>query len=73
MKFYCLSKCFLFIFFAAELTSRGVHVQSPRFSPDGEKLVFLKSPMGGTHIQSAQLCLMNFENKEVSSLVTSIQ
>ncbi|KAL7645740.1 UNVERIFIED_CONTAM: hypothetical protein RMT77_002617 [Armadillidium vulgare] len=53
----------------AELITGEKHVQSPRFSPDGKKVVFLQNPVGGPHVRSSQLCLMDWKTKEVHVVV----
>ena len=39
----------------------GVSVRSPRFSPDGRRLVFLSNPASGPHFQCARLLSLGFE------------
>ena len=49
----------------AEITKRGSYLQAPRFSPDGKKFVFLRSPVGGPHIRGAQLVMFSWPEKQV--------
>ena len=50
-----------------ELTERNIHVHSPRFSPDGSKLIYLQNPVGGPHVRVAQLQIMDWKEKTVST------
>ncbi|CAL4075073.1 unnamed protein product, partial [Meganyctiphanes norvegica] len=55
-----------------ELISRGSNLRTPRFSPDMTKLVFLRSTVGGPHCKCAQLCQLDWENKQVTVVIDII-
>ncbi|ROT68429.1 putative acylamino-acid-releasing enzyme-like isoform X2 [Penaeus vannamei] len=45
--------------------SQGLsNIRSPRLSPDGSRIAFLRSTVGGPHAKSAQLCVMSWPSKE---------
>ncbi|XP_047502842.1 acylamino-acid-releasing enzyme-like isoform X1 [Penaeus chinensis] len=45
--------------------SQGLsNIRSPRLSPDGSRIAFLRSTIGGPHAKSAQLCVMSWPSKE---------
>ncbi|XP_064488040.1 acylamino-acid-releasing enzyme-like isoform X1 [Ornithodoros turicata] len=47
-------------------------IYSPRFSPDGNILVYLQSEVGGPHFQSCQLVKCNWETKQTVIVVDTV-
>lgn len=47
-------------------------IYSPRFSPDGNILVYLQSEVGGPHFQSCQLVKCNWETKQTIVVVDTV-
>ena len=46
---------------ATPIGPRGMAVRSPRFSPDGKRLVFLANPSSGPHHQCASLMSLEYD------------
>ncbi|XP_077541030.1 acylamino-acid-releasing enzyme-like isoform X1 [Haemaphysalis longicornis] len=47
-------------------------ISSPRFSPDGNTLVYLQSDAGGPHFQASQLVKCNWETKQTAIIVDRV-
>lgn len=48
-------------------------VRSPRFSPDGQKLVYLKEAAGGPHRNTCSLCLCEWPSKKIRTVVDIVR
>ncbi|XP_064099763.1 acylamino-acid-releasing enzyme-like isoform X2 [Macrobrachium nipponense] len=48
----------------SEISKGCSNIRTPRVSPDGTKIAFLRSVVGGPHAKCAQLCLVSWPSKE---------
>ncbi|XP_065909375.1 acylamino-acid-releasing enzyme-like isoform X1 [Dysidea avara] len=55
------------------LTDGNGSISSPRFNPQGSKLVYLESPCGGPHHTCAQLNLINWTSKKIETVVDYVK
>ena len=50
-----------------KLSEEGRSVRSARFSPDGTKLIYVDSDVGGPHMQGSRLMMLNWDDAKISS------
>ncbi|KAL5515529.1 hypothetical protein EMCRGX_G000706 [Ephydatia muelleri] len=55
------------------LTSCDHHCFSPRFNPQGDKLLFLQGRAGGPHIGCLSLQLIDWSTKAVSTIIDTVE
>jgi acylaminoacyl-peptidase len=55
------------------LTGKDECVFSPRFSPQGDKLVYFQTPGGGPHRSCALLKMINWSNRQIVTVVDVVQ
>ncbi|XP_068231244.1 acylamino-acid-releasing enzyme-like isoform X1 [Palaemon carinicauda] len=48
----------------SEISKGFSNIRTPRVSPDGTKIAFLRSTVGGPHAKCAQLCLLSWPSKQ---------
>ncbi|KAK7065219.1 hypothetical protein SK128_005235 [Halocaridina rubra] len=56
----------------SEISQDSYNIRTPRLSPDGSRIAFLRSTVGGPHAKSAQLCLLSWPEKEERVVVDVI-
>lgn len=49
------------------------NVRTPRVSPDGKKIAFLRSKVGGPHAKCSQLCLLSWPSKQERIVVDVVE
>lgn len=47
-----------------EISKGCSNIRTPRVSPDGSSIIFLRSTVGGPHAKSSQLCLLSWPGKQ---------
>ncbi|XP_071529302.1 acylamino-acid-releasing enzyme-like isoform X1 [Panulirus ornatus] len=53
--------------------SGGYNIRTPRVSPDGSSVVFLRAKVGGPHAKTSQLCLISWPIKQERVIVDVVQ
>ncbi|KAG0723907.1 Acylamino-acid-releasing enzyme [Chionoecetes opilio] len=55
------------------ITKGCSNIRTPRVSPDGGQVAFLRSKVGGAHANCSQLCLLSWPSKQVKVVVDVVE